>query len=227
MVRDLTDSVVAVVGASGELGRRVAERLAAAGARLVLVGRDEDRLAATGLDGPHVVGDITDAGLGDAVVKGAMEGFGRLDGLVNAAGVVAFGPLADAPEATVEELFLVDVLGPLWLTQKVLPALRDSKGFIVSMSGVIAATPMAGMVAYSAAKAAMAAASVALVKELRRERIDVIDVQPPHTETGLATRPVAGTAPKFPPGADPDVVADRIVQAIRDDETLVTSENFG
>ena len=227
MTRDLTDSVVAVIGASGELGRRVAERLAASGARLVLVGRDDDRLASTGLDGPRVVGDITDAGLGDAVVKSATDAFGRLDGVVNAAGVVAFGPLLDAPEATIEELFLVDVLGPLWLTQKVLPALKESSGFIVSMSGVIAATPMAGMVAYSAAKAAMAAASLALVKELRRDHIQIIDVQQPHTETGLTTRAIAGTAPKFPPGADPDAVADRIVQAIRDGETLVKSDEFG
>ncbi|MDN5793464.1 MAG: SDR family oxidoreductase [Brevibacterium aurantiacum] len=227
MTRDMTDAVVAVIGASGELGRRVAERLAASGARLVLVGRDDDRLASTGLDGPRVVGDITDAGLGDALVKSATEAFGRLDGVVNAAGVVAFGPLVDATDSVIEEVFLVDVLGPLWLTRKVIPALRESKGLIVSMSGVIAATPMPGMVAYSAAKAALGAANVALAKELRRDRIQVIDIQPPHTETGLATRPIAGTAPKFPPGAHPDAVADRIVSAIRNGETLVKSDEFG
>jgi cyclic-di-GMP-binding biofilm dispersal mediator protein len=63
-------------------------------------------------------------------------------------------------------------------------------------------------------------------RELRRRRIDVIDARPPHTETGLATRPVAGTAPKMPQGLGPDVVAARIVAAIAAGERDLPVEAF-
>ncbi|NCD20454.1 MAG: SDR family NAD(P)-dependent oxidoreductase, partial [Actinobacteria bacterium] len=102
-----------------------------------------------------------------------------------------------------------------------------SKGFLVNISGMVAATPMPGMAAYSASKAAAAAGLAALRKELRRAGVLVCDVQPPHTETGLATRPLAGTAPRLPQGLEPEVVAERIVAAIEADQPLVSSTDFG
>ncbi|NBU16623.1 MAG: short-chain dehydrogenase, partial [Actinobacteria bacterium] len=60
----------------------------------------------------------------------------------------------------------------------------------------------------------------------RRTGIRVIDARPPHTETGLATRAVAGTAPRFPQGLSPDTVASRIVAAIADGETDLPSSAF-
>ena len=59
-----------------------------------------------------------------------------------------------------------------------------------------------------------AAAFEAIRRELRRVKVQVIDVRPPHTETGLATRPLAGAAPKMPEGLSPRAVAERIVDAI-------------
>jgi cyclic-di-GMP-binding biofilm dispersal mediator protein len=85
---------------------------------------------------------------------------------------------------------------------------------------------MAGMAAYSASKAAAWGAMVAATRELRRQHIDVIDIRPPHTETGLANRPIAGSAPKLPTGLDPEVVAARIVAAIRDGEKDLPVEAF-
>ena len=55
----------------------------------------------------------------------------------------------------------------------------------------------------------------------------MIDARPPHTETGLATRAVAGTAPNFPQGLDPAAVARRIVDAVADGSTDLPSEAFG
>jgi cyclic-di-GMP-binding biofilm dispersal mediator protein len=54
----------------------------------------------------------------------------------------------------------------------------------------------------------------------------VIDIQPPHTETGLATRPIAGTAPTMPDGLQPSTVAARVVTAIENDEALVAADQF-
>lgn len=67
---------------------------------------------------------------------------------------------------------------------------------------------------------------LAVGRELRRRRIDVIDARPPHTETGLATRPVAGVAPKMPVGLAPDAVAARIVSAIIAGERDLPVEAF-
>lgn len=224
--RDLDGARVAVVGATGALGSLVAAELGRRGARLLLVGRDADRLAATGLGVP-VVADLGDAGAGDAVVAAAREHHGGLDGLVNAAGVVAFGSLVDTPDEVVEELFLTNVVGPIFLLRRVLPLLEESQGFVLQLSAVVAERPMPGMAAYSASKAALSAVDAALRTELRRSRVSVVDVRPPHTETGLAGRPLAGTAPRLPQGLDPADVARRVVDALAAGETEVAAGDFG
>ena len=193
--RELSGARIAVVGATGALGSLVAAELERRGARLLVVGRDADRLASLGTGVP-VVADLGDAGAGDAVVAAAREHLGGLDGLVNAAGVVAFGALVDTPDEVVEELFLTNVLGPLFLLRRVVPLLEESQGFVLQISAVVAERPMPRMAAYSASKAALSAVAIALRTELRRSRVDVYDVRPPHTETGLASRPLAGEAPR-------------------------------
>ena len=99
-------------------------------------------------------------------------------------------------------------------------------GFFLNISAVVALQPMAGMAAYSASKAGAWGAMVGATRELRRQQIDVIDVRPPHTETGLATRPLAGVAPKLPTGLDPAFVATRIISAIKDGERDLPVEAF-
>jgi len=211
--RELGGARIAVVGASGALGSLIAAELHRRDARLLLVGRDPDRLAALDL-GTTVVADISDAAAGDAVVAAAREHLGGLDGLVNAAGVVAFGPLVATADEVVEELFLTNVIGPLFLLRRVVPLLEESRGFVLQISAVVAERPVPGMTAYSASKAALTAATAALRTELRRSRIEMYDVRPPHTETGLASRPLAGAAPRLPEGLAPAAVAARIVEAL-------------
>lgn len=223
--RELSGARIAVVGATGALGSLIAAELARRGARLLVVGRDAGRLAALG-SGVPVVADLGDAGAGDAVVAAAREHLGGLDGLVNAAGAVAFGTLVDTPDEVVEELFLTNVLGPIFLLRRVVPLLEESQGFVLQISAVVAERPMPRMAAYSASKAAQSAVAVALRTELRRSRVDVYDVRPPHTETGLATRPLSGTAPALPPGKDPADVARRIVEALAAGEQDLAADAF-
>ncbi len=222
----LDGAVVAVVGASGALGSLVARGAARRGAHLVLAGRDRTRLGDVVEGAEVVVGDLGDATLGERVVEAATRAHGRLDGVVNAAGVVAFGPLAETEDAVVEELFLTNVVGPLFLARRVLPALQESRGFLVNLSAVVAEQPMAGMAAYSASKAALTAADRALAKELRRAGVDVVDVRPPHTETGLATRPLAGQAPRLPRGLEPSRVADAVLDAVEAGRGELASDAF-
>ncbi|PKH38102.1 NAD(P)-dependent oxidoreductase [Nocardioides alpinus] len=216
---------MAVVGATGALGSLIVAELTLRGAHLLVVGRDADRLAALGTGVP-VVADVGDATAGDAVVAAAHEHLGGLDGLVNAAGVVAFGGLVDTADEVVEELFLTNVIGPLFLLRRVVPLLEESQGFVLQISAVVAERPMPRMVAYSATKAAASAVATALRTELRRSRVDVYDVRPPHTETGLASRPLAGEAPRLPAGKDPAAVARRIVDALAAGEQDLGADSF-
>ncbi|MCY4728381.1 SDR family NAD(P)-dependent oxidoreductase [Nocardioides sp. STR2] len=224
--RELADARIAVVGATGALGSLLVTELAGRGARLLVAGRDAGRLDA--LDAPvRVVADLGDATAGDAVAAAAREHLGGLDGLVNAAGVVAFGALVDTPDEVVEELFLTNVVGPLFLLRRVLPLLEESEGFVVQLSAVVAEQPLPRMAAYSASKAALSAAATALRAELRRSRVEVYDVRPPHTETGLASRPLSGEPPRLPAGKDPAAVARRIVEAIEAREHDLGPGGFG
>ena len=224
--RDLSDLRVAVVGASGALGSRIAHQLADQGARLLLVGRDEQRVRDAGPDAPVVVADLVDAGAGDLVAEAAREHLGGLDGVVNAAGVAAFGALVDTPDEVIEEVFATNVIGPAFLLRRLLPLLQESQGFVVNLSAVLAERPMAGMGAYSASKAALTALDRALASELRRAKVRVLDVRPPHTETGLVDRAIHGQAPRLPDGLEPDAVAARVVLAVAEDASDLGSDGF-
>jgi len=224
--RSLEGASVVVTGASGGIGRHIARQLADAGARLTLVARDRNTLESLGLDATLVSADLRDADTGRAIVGAAIAANTRLDGLVNAAGVVAFGSLVDTDDDVIEDLFLTNVLGPLWLMRAAIPALTESRGFIANISAVVAEQPLAGMAAYAASKAALTAADRALARELRAAGISVTDARPPHTETGLADRPIAGTAPRLREGLQPDAVARRIVAAIISGEREIPAEAF-
>lgn len=224
--RNLDGASVIVMGASGGIGRRIATQLSERGASLTLAARELAKLKAIGIDATLVAADLRDAEAGKAVVSAALAAYGRLDGLVNAAGVVAFGSLADTDDEVIEDLFLTNVLGPLWLMRAALPALTESRGFVANISGVVAEQPLAGMAAYAASKAALTAADRALARELRAAGITVTDARPPHTETGLADRPLTGVAPKLREGLQPDAVARRIIAAIIAGEREIPGEAF-
>jgi cyclic-di-GMP-binding biofilm dispersal mediator protein len=216
---DLNGKVVAVVGGTGGLGSEIASVLADRGATVV-------RAARSGAPGTDVQIDLRDSTAGDTLVEAVTAAHGRLDGVIVAAGIVAFGNLVDTDDVVVEELFLTNTLGPIWLAKHVVAALEETQGFFVNLSGVVAESPMPGMAAYSASKAGAAAATEAIRREFRRSKVTVIDVRPPHTETGLADRPLAGEAPKMPQGLAPRAVAERVVTAIEQGDSAVASTDF-
>lgn len=225
MKRSLKGASILLAGASGGLGRALGARLDEAGAKLVLFGRSTSRLDASGLPGPQALGDIADAKACRRAVEQAVSHHGRLDGVVNAAGVVAFGPVETLGDPVVDELLATNLVGPLRLVQAALPVLEEG-GFLAQVSAVVAERPTAGMAFYSATKAALTALDHALARELRRRRIDVLDIRPPHLATGLDSRPIAGEPPRLAEGMAPDRAADRIVRAIEDGERELGSDAF-
>jgi short-subunit dehydrogenase len=225
--RVLEGASIVVAGATGGIGRQIAHQLAERGALLTLSARDRRALDVLGIDATVVPADLRDSRSGHTIVAAALAANGRIDGLVNAAGIVAFGSLMETDDVVIEEVFLTNVLGPLWLIRAALPALTESRGFIANISAVVAEQPLAGMVAYAASKAALTAADRALTRELRAAGITVTDARPPHTETGLANRPISGTAPPLRPGLEPDAVATRIIAAIETGEREIPADAFG
>lgn len=223
---DLRDASILVAGASGGLGAPICRALAGRGARLTIMARDGDRLDAMDVDATVCAGDITSTDDCRRAVAAAIEANERLDGVVCAAGSVAFGPLLDLDDDTLDALLAVNLVGPLRLARAAIAEMENG-GFIANISAVVAENPVAGMAAYSAAKAGLTSLDVSLGRELRKRRITVLDVRPPHTETGLAGRPIAGTAPKLPEGLDPSAVAARIVEAIEADARDLPSTEFG
>lgn len=223
----LDGAAVLVVGASGGLGSRIAAQLAASGARVIRAARNPQTLS-----GPDAfIADLTTEQGAAAVVSAAVGAAGKLDGVVIAAGTVAFGPATEVSDAALAELFSINALAPIRIIRAAAPHLARSAAdgrepFVVTISGVVSEAPTAGLAAYSASKTALSGFVQAATRELRRSGIRLLDARPGHTETGLATRPIEGTAPAFASGLDPDAVATRIVTAIAENEKDLPSTAF-
>ena len=224
MARDLMGKHVVVVGATGVLGARIAAHLTAAGAKVSAIVRDHTRLDGASVF-QYALADVTDTAALQ-IAFASVASAAPIDGVVNATGVVAFGGINELDDETLARLFAVNATAPIVMLRES-AALIAEGGFFVNISGVVATQSVAGMAAYSAAKAAAWSAMSAVARELRSRRIDVIDARPPHTETGLASRAIAGVAPKMPVGLTPDVVAARIVGAIVAGERDLPTEAFG
>ena len=227
---ELSGARILVTGATGALGSRIAGQLAAQGAQLVLTGRDADKLQALGIPAELFTLDLSLPGAAASLIQ-TVTAAGQLDGIVVAHGVVAFGPVAELDSQTLSSSQALNQTSPIELITSAIPALLASKEagrepFVLTISGVIADMPTAGMAAYGASKAGLKSFVSATQRELRREGIRVVDTRPPHTETGLASRAIAGVAPTMPQGLDPDAVAARIVAAIVNDDKDVPAELF-
>lgn len=209
-------SVVLVLGASGSLGRLIADELAQRGATVVRSGRDAGALG----DAP-LVADLLGEDAPQRLVDEVLRRHGRLDGVVIAAGVVAFGPSAELDAAVLEELVDVNALAPIRVLTAAFAPLSASerRPFAVTISGVVAEAPTAGLAAYSASKAALHSFVRASAREYKKAGILLLDARPGHTETALSQHPLAGTAPRFGAGHSPESVAARIVRAVEDAET--------
>ncbi len=222
---NLTGASVVVLGATGGLGSQIASAALARGAVLTLVGRDQDRLAALDLPGLQISADLRLPDAAAAVLDAALEAHGKVDVVVNATGVVAFGPVDELGVDVLEELFLTNTFLPVFVAKAALERLPPG-GVVVNISGVVAEQNLPGMAAYGASKAALRSFDDAFGREARRRSIRVLDARPGHTETGLASRAIAGQAPRFPEGLEPAHVAQVIVDAIEADTKDLPSTAF-
>lgn len=182
--------VVILTGASAGIGAATARLFAAAGAHLVLAARRPEPLAelAASLPGALAVPtDVADPVACHALVAAAVAHFGRVDILINNAGVGLSGPVARLDASDFARTLAIDLLGPLQLMQAVVPHMRDQgDGQIINVSTVLALQPLPYLGGYAAAKAALERMSEALRMELYDSGIAVSLVRPGTTRTNFS-----------------------------------------
>ena len=183
----LDGKVAVVTGASSGIGLTCAEAMSEAGARVVLVGRDAERLAAcAGRCGTsHVVAvDLTAAEAPQRIVDETIEAFGALTTLLHMAGIFLPMPLTDAPLEDFDEQWRVNVRAPYALTKAALPHLAPDSSviFVSSIAGQVAFPNSA---AYCATKGAIEQLTKALAVELAPAGIRVNAIAPGNIRTPM------------------------------------------
>jgi NADP-dependent 3-hydroxy acid dehydrogenase YdfG len=220
----LTGRRFLVTGASSGIGRAIAVALAEAGARVACAARRLDVIETLAADigAIAVECDVTDPGVARAAVDAAADAFGGLDGVVNNAGIMLLGTVADGPVEGWKAMFDANVLGVLYVTHAAIPHLRMSGGGdivnVSSIAGRRVAGPERGV--YAATKHAVHALSEGLRQELHSDGIRVLVVSPGIVRTALGRgMPDSAHEARFRKaqdefGLDPCVVAGRVVDAV-------------
>jgi NADP-dependent 3-hydroxy acid dehydrogenase YdfG len=188
-MRDLDGRVALVTGGYGGIGAAVARALAREGAAVVLTGRDEAGLAAVDL-GPgegralRLRLDVGEPAAWETVVRRILAERGRLDVLVNNAGLLEVGPLESMAVADIERQVRVNLLGAAFGCRAVVPAMRArGEGAIVNLASLGGIVPMPFESVYCATKYALRGLSFALRAELAGSGIRVTVVSPDSVET--------------------------------------------
>lgn len=192
-MRPIDAMSVLVTGGGSGIGEGIARHLAGAGARVTISGRRGAKVAAVAeAIGPRcraVVGDITVAADRDAMVAAAVEhGDGRLDTLVNNAGNMYRGPLAELREDELLAVFHSNVVGGIMLTQTALDHLRASRGAVIFIGSVHSQRAFPGAAPYAATKGAVETLTGVLAAELGSDGIRVSCVRPGGVFTELNQR---------------------------------------
>jgi short-subunit dehydrogenase len=211
----LDGKVALVTGGSAGIGAAAVERLAAAGAQVVVHGRDAERSAAVAerVGGAVVLGDLIRPGAAVEVADAAIAVHGRVDVLVANAGVGWSGPFVELGADDLDRLVMVDLLAPLHLVRCLLPPMIERRSGQITLVGSIAGrTGVAGEAVYAATKGALDIFAESLRLELRDTGVSVSVIVPGVVDTGFFVargRPYDRARPR-------PVPAERVAQALVD-----------
>ncbi|MCZ0998981.1 SDR family NAD(P)-dependent oxidoreductase [Streptomyces mirabilis] len=225
MNRRLEGTVALVTGASSGIGHATALELAREGASVALVGRREERLTdlaaeITGAGGKALVvpADITTAQAAAEAVERTVEGLGRLDTLVNNAGLMLLGPAPSADLNDWQRMIDINLMGLMYTAHAAVPHLVKAAAEeprqvadIVNIGSLAGRNAYAMSAVYSATKFGVGAFSEALRQELARQHVRVSVIEPGSVDTELRTH-------------NPDVIQQHIVAALGDIERLQSQD---
>ena len=213
---------ILLTGAAGGIGSLLARLLLAEGARLCLTDINDERLETLreSLDSNALVtmaGDIGNASDRTRIVNEALQHFGGIDILINAAGINPFGVYAEQDDAIIQKTMEVNAIGPMLMTRAVLPTmLEQNSGQIVNIGSTFGSIGFAWFSVYSASKFALRGFSQSLRRELAETGIDVTYIAPRAVKTAINSQEVYDMANAIKMNMDePELVAQQIMTAIR------------
>jgi short-subunit dehydrogenase len=194
---NLRDKVVLITGASEGIGAACVAAFRSRGAKLALAARSRESLErVAGSDGLVLAGDLMDRGARENAIESTVKRYGRLDVLVNNAGVGMYAPAWKAPLEEVRRMFELNLFVALELAQLAVPHMRQQgAGAIVNVSSIAGRVPLAWFTLYSASKFALSAMTAGLRMELRSLGIHCVEVCPGYVKTGFQQHALAGRPP--------------------------------
>ncbi len=244
MTRPLEDTVALVTGSSSGIGAATARRLAADGAAVALVARRRDRLddlASTirGDGGSALVlqADVTERGQAEDAVERTVSELGRVDTVVNNAGVMLLGPALDSPIDEWDRMVALNVQGALYVTHAALPHLvRAAESGPRQVADLVNISSTAGRVArpggsvYALTKFGIAAFAESLRQELLKRRVRVSVVEPGTVNTELVShlredvRRAARSQVESIEALRPEDIADAVSYIVTRDRRVAVNE---
>lgn len=226
---DLAGRRIVLTGATGGIGRAVAQRLARSGAELLLIGRRAQVLEALASDlrALAVAGDLTDGSFIAGIPTRVAELWGAApDVLINNAGAFELAPFGSTDPATFENLLAVNLRVPFELARMWLPEMIERRsGHIVNVGSIAGRIAFAGNAAYSASKFGLRGLHEVLVEELHGTGVRATWVEPSAVNTPLWDRFEPDSRPDLPSREHmlvPEAVAEAVHFAVsrRDDVTI-------
>lgn len=185
-------SVVLVTGGNKGLGREIARQYLSLGAKVIILGRDQKTLDNAVFELSElgevtsVRADITDPDQVLGAIAEIQRRYGRLDGLVNNAGLVIGGPLASSSEDDYRRLLETNLFGTRNMVEAALPLLRASlQPWIINVTSAAGKLAVPYLIPYGASKAALARYSEGLALQLASEGVHVLTVYPSFIHTGV------------------------------------------
>jgi len=213
VIRKLRGTTVVITGATSGIGRETALEFVRAGARVVVAGRREDRLRelvveieSRGGQAMAVRTDVADGSQVESLIEKTIEGFGRIDTLVNNAGVGMAAKFSDQSLEDFKRVMDVNFWGAVYACKAAVPQMKkQGGGVIINVSSIFGKRGMPFETAYCASKFALAGFSESLRVELMSEGIDVSAIFPGAVETEIfeaaanqTGMEIPNAIPKFP-----------------------------
>ena len=225
---DISGKVAIITGASAGIGLATAKRFAAAGAKVVLAARSSDKLTALadelrseGREAFPLPTDMRNPAAVNHLIEQAFRHYGRIDILINNAGQSTAGTVAGVNPDDFRQILELNVWGPLYAMQAVVPKMRQvDGGVIINISSMVSKMYLPGLGAYAATKAALNLLSGTARVELAPENIRVVTVFPRTTATDFGKHSLGNPelrqrqrSTTHAPVDTPEFVAERILAA--------------